>query len=168
MNEAQERAFGDFVDGTSPRLLALGWYLTGSAHEAQDLVQTTLERVYVRWPHLDTGAAPAYARRVLVNLRTDRWRRRRREVLVEEPQRDARLPGHAEEAAQRVDLASALQSLPPREREVVVLRYFADESERSVAQILGVTPGTVKTAAHRGLAKLRIALAEGDEDHVRR
>lgn len=169
MNQDQERAFGDFVDGASPRLLALAWYLTGSAHEAQDLVQTTLERVYVRWPHLaDTGTAPAYARRVLANLRTDRWRSRRREVLVGAPEIDAPAPGHADEAARRVDLASALQRLPPRERAVVVLRYYADESERSVAQMLGVTTGTVKTAAHRGLAKLRVILAEGDDDHVRR
>lgn len=169
MDQSQERAFADFVDGVSPRLLTLAWYLTGSAHEAQDLVQETLERVYLRWTRLsDIESAPSYARRVLTNLRTDKWRARRREVLVATAPTDAAVSGHAEEAAGRVDLASALQTLPQRERTIVVLRYYADESERSVAQMLGVTTGTVKTAAHRGLAKLRLALAEGDEDHVRR
>lgn len=168
MNHEQEREFGDFVDGASPRLLALAWYLSGSAHEAQDLVQATLERVYVRWPKLaDTGTAPAYARRVLTNVRTDTWRARRREVVGADHQVERSAPGHADDAARRVDLTAALQTLPPRERTIVVLRYYADESEQSVAQMLGVTPGTVKTAAHRGLSKLRAALAEGDETHAR-
>lgn len=75
MDRSLEEDFGNFVDSVSPRLLGLAWYLSGDEHEAQDLVQETPERVYVRWPKLSReteGTATAYARRVLVNLRTDR------------------------------------------------------------------------------------------------
>lgn len=169
MDRSLEEDFGDFVDAASPRLLGLAWYLSGDEHEAQDLVQETLERVYVRWPKLSRdheGTATAYARRVLINLRTDRWRRRRREVVVDAQELAETAPSRAEAGPATVDLVSALRRLAPRERQVVVLRYYADQSERTVADLLGVTTGTVKTAAHRGLAKLRQTLAEGEHSHV--
>jgi RNA polymerase sigma-70 factor (sigma-E family) len=169
VDRSLEEDFGDFIDSASPRLLGLAWYLSGDEHEAQDLVQETLERVYVRWPKLSRdaeGSAAVYARRVLVNLRTDRWRRRRREVVVDAQELAEAAPSRSEAGPATVDLVSALRLLAPRERQVVVLRYYADQSERTVADLLGVTTGTVKTAAHRGLAKLREALAEGEHSHA--
>jgi RNA polymerase sigma factor (sigma-70 family) len=100
----------------------------------------------------------AYVRRILVNAHTEWWRRRWR---YEQPA--DRLPDRAgpddlaADQADRDRLARALALLTSRERAVVVLRFYADLSERETAQALGVAPGTVKSACARALAKLRIS-----------
>lgn len=165
MRVEQEREFVAFVEAVSPRLLASAWLLTGDADAAQDLVQETLARLYVRWRRVRGGNPTAYARRVLTNLHTDRWRNRRREVLVAEPVESA---GDDPHAGRHVDVVRALQKLPPREREVVVLRHYLDLSEEATADSLGVSVGTVKSSASRGLGKLREILREGDGSHVGR
>lgn len=161
MRVAQEREFVDFVRDASPRLLTTAWMLTGDPHQAEELVQEALARVYVRWPKVRTGTPMAYTRRVVANLHTDRWRKLRREVLVDQT------PEHADHRAssQHVDLIRALQALPERQRQVVVLRHYLDLSEQQTADTLGIGVGTVKSAASRGLARLR-TLMDGDESHV--
>lgn len=158
----QHEAFLSFVEHASPRLLTLAWMLSGDAHAAEDLVQETLERVYVKWRRIADRNPTAYARTVLTNLHTDRWRRRRREVLVDEAPDAA----GAERESHVVDLVRALQQLPARERQIVVLRYYADQSELQVAQTLGVSLGTVKSSGSRGLGRLRVLLGEGDGDRA--
>ncbi len=164
MRATQEEEFVDFVTTASPRLLTTAWMLTGDPVRAEDLVQEALERVYVRWRRLRTGDPHAYARRIVTNLHTDSWRRRRREQLTaavpDRPQRPGR-PG-SEEA---VDLVRALQLLPRRERECVVLRHYLDLSEKEAAATLGVSVGTVKSSTSRGLTALRTTLVEED-NHV--
>lgn len=162
MKTSAEREFAGFVRTSSPTLLTTAWLLSGDPQVAEDLVQEAFERMYVRWPRMKTEDNPtAYARRVVVNLHTDRWRKRRREVLTDTPPADAAV----EPESQHVDLVRALQQLPAREREVIVLRHYADLSEQATATTLGVSLGTVKSSGSRGLVRLR-TLLEGGESHV--
>lgn len=181
MRASQQEAFVAFADAASPRLLTTAWFLTGDAAVAEELVQETLTRMYVVWTRRKVARSDptAYARRVLVNLNIDRWRRRRREVVTDTPPETEplRSPASASGAAgapvdqagtDRVDLVRALQQLPERERQVVVLRFYADLSERQVADELAVSLGTVKSSGSRGLARLRDLMSEGDEEYAQR
>lgn len=154
--DERDAAFEEFVNATQSRLLTAAWMLTGDTASAQDLVQEALERVYVRWARVQDGHPEAYARRILATLHTDRWRRRRREVLTDQVPDTARPPGRGE----HVDLVRALQELPPRERQCVVLRHYPDQSEQQTAQTLGVSVGTVKSSTSRGLERLSATLKE--------
>lgn len=155
MRTRDDTAFVMFVDERSTQLLRMAYLLCGDRYLAEELVQETLERVYVRWARLRPGQEMAYARRVLTNLRTDRWRRTHKEVVTDHgavPERSA--PGE-DTAADRDELLRALGALGKREREVVVLRYYCDLAERSVADCLDISVGTVKSTGSRALAKLR-------------
>lgn len=156
MRKQREAEFVAFVSEASPRLLTSAWMITGDPHTAEDLVQEALERVYVRWSRLQGGNPVAYARRCLMTLNTDRWRRRRKEVLTDQPPErpDGGGPGD------HVDLVRALQTLPTRERQCVVLRHYLDVSEKEAARTLGVSLGTVKSSTSRGLSRLRSLLLE--------
>lgn len=158
-----EAEFVAFVDAASPRLLRMAWLTTGDHHLAEDLVQSALVSVYQRWARLRTGNPAAYARRCIINGHIDVLRRRRGEHLTDVPPDS----GSADEIpADSRWLLSALAQLPPRERQCVVLRHYADQSEADVADLLSVSVGTVKSSTSRGLLRLRTALAEGD-NHVR-
>ncbi|MBB2891158.1 SigE family RNA polymerase sigma factor [Flexivirga oryzae] len=156
MRRRDDTAFVRFVDDRSTQLLRMAYLLSGDQHLAEELVQETLERVYVRWGRLRQGQEMAYARRVLTNLRTDRWRRVRREVVTDELPESA--AASRDSTADRDLLLRALGTLADREREIVVLRYYCDQSENSVAECLGISTGTVKSTASRALAKLRTQL----------
>ncbi len=166
LRAADEEDFADFVRAVSPRLLTSAWMLSGDPHVAEELVQESLARVYTQWRRARADNPTAYARRVLVNLHTDRWRRRRREVLTDSvPERDHAL-GPDRRADLAFDLVRALQDLPTRERECVVLRHYLDLSGKETAATLGVSLGTVKSSTSRGLVALRAALKEGEPHHV--
>lgn len=161
----RDAEFTAFATGARAELGRTAWLLTGDTHQAAELVQVALVRTYVAWPRARAGEPLAYARRVLANARIDGWRRRRREVLVA----PADLPETAapDDAArhERDRLARALATLSPGQRRVVVLRYFVGLSEQETADDLGVSTGTVKAQASRGLRRLREELGtrEGDE-----
>ena len=121
----------------------------GDRAEAEDVAQEALARAYLAWRRI-AGYADAWVARVATNLAIDRWRRRVRAVPA--PPAEG---SHDPQLAERVDLLRALRALPRRQREVVALRYLADQSEESVARALGCSVGTVKTHASRGLAALR-------------
>jgi RNA polymerase sigma factor (sigma-70 family) len=112
---------------------------------------------------------------VLINANIDSWRRRRREQLVEQPPEPSDAVADVAEAVdQRTTVIRAMRALAPRERAVVVLRYYLDLSEADTAAELGVTVGTVKSTASRALAKLRVTNAastpgpsEAEGDNVR-
>jgi RNA polymerase sigma-70 factor (sigma-E family) len=156
----EREAFDDFVRACSVRLGRIGSLLTGGdlAH-AEDLVAESLARVYLAWPRIRDGDAFGYARRTMVNLHTDWWRRRGRrpEVLTD------RVPDVTDRAnppdglVDRDNMMRALRQLTRRERAVVVLRYFADLTEQDTADELGISVGTVKSTHSRALAKLRIS-----------
>jgi RNA polymerase sigma-70 factor (sigma-E family) len=159
--------FGEFVAGRSPALLRTAWMLTGDAQLAEDLLQTALARTWPHWSRIENGHPEAYVRRVMVRTHGAWWRRTRR---GETPVADPPEPGGpaSPDAYRAVDdravLTQALATLPRRQRQVVVLRYYDDLSEREVAAILGCSAGTVKSQAARGLAKLRAALSDAGPD----
>jgi len=158
MRRRDDAAFVRFVDDRSTQLLRMAYLLSGDHHLAEELVQETLERLYVRWGRLREGQEMAYARRVLTNLRTDRWRRVRHEVVTDRDALAEPTGTDRDVVAERDLLLRALSALADREREVVVLRYYCDQSENSVAECLGISPGTVKSTGSRALAKLRAQL----------
>lgn len=129
--------------------------LLGDRAEAQDVAQEALARTYVRWRTVEPYAAP-WACRVATNVAIDRLRRGRRFSGDEAPER-ATADAFSDD---RVDLQRALRTLPRRQRDVVVLRYLADQPEDAVARALGVSVGSVKTHASRGLAALRTRLGD--------
>lgn len=161
MSTSSDRAFVDFVERTRSSLLGYAWLLTGEQQAAEDLVQETYVRVFQRWRRVADGHPVSYARRVMSNLSTDRWRSRSREVLTDEV-RETAYPG-SDEAS--VDLVRALQRIAPRERQCVVLRHYLDQSEKETAATLGISVGAVKRYTSGGLAALRPLLRE-EERHV--
>jgi RNA polymerase sigma-70 factor (sigma-E family) len=166
MSRRDDVSFVAFVRASEGRLRHVAWLLTGDHLRAEELVQETLVRVYGRWSRVEVDDAFAYCRRIMVNARTDRWRRLRREVLVGEPPDAGRPVGGrdlGDDVAARSDLATALRHLTPRERAVVVLRYHLDLSEQQTAAELRVSVGTVKSTASRALAKLRARMKRADD-----
>jgi RNA polymerase sigma-70 factor (sigma-E family) len=155
--------FDTFAAARWPHLVRTAYLLTGDHHEAEDLVQSTLAKVYLGWSRIRCLDVPdAYVHRALVNNNISRFRKRRVAHLLTPllPER-ARADPHLD-IEDRALLMAALATLPPRQRAAVVLRYWEDLSEQQVADILGCSPGNVKSQASRGLRKLRDhpALAE--------
>jgi RNA polymerase sigma-70 factor (sigma-E family) len=154
-----DSSFDDFVAGSSARLFTTARLLTGGHRaEAEDLLQGAYERAYRRWGRISRRADPErYVRQILVNASIDRWRRLRRHPEIPLAASGAD-PGAADTAAAVADrdlLLRGLAALPPRQRAVLVLRYFEDLSEAQTALMLGCSVGTVKSQAARGLARLR-------------
>ena len=148
-----------FVAASGSALLRLGVLLTGDRGAAEDLVQDVLERMYVQWGRIDEPHA--YARAAMANGVTDRWRRlgrRPREVDLE-PWHDAAVADGAAQRAERSGIVRNLRRLPPRQRAVIVLRYYEDWPEERIAAHLGCSRGTVKSQCSKGLARLRSLMA---------
>jgi RNA polymerase sigma-70 factor (sigma-E family) len=153
---SDEEGFREFIDARYADLLRVAYHLTGSAHEAEDLLQSALVQAMRRWDRIDDPVA--YLRRVMVNQLSGIWRRYRvREVLTAVPP-DHPVGDTASDVAERRAVYDAMRSLPPRTRAVIVLRYVVDLPEAEVAATLGCSIGTVKSQASRGLARLREAL----------
>ena len=140
-------------------LLRTAVLLTGDHHRAEDLVQDALTKVAVRWRRLRDGNPEAYARQVIVRDNISWWRKHRREQVTDVPDRTDASDGYAAADTRRA-LADALAALTPRQRAVVVLRYYDDLSERETADVLGVSVGTVKSQTHLSLRRLREAAPE--------
>ena len=146
-------------------LMAAAVALAGSRQDGEDLLQAALERV-LRKPRQVEGDAEGYLRRVLYNLAADGWRRRGtwRQKLVPVLRAESQNvePDPTGEVDQRDALVRMLSQLPPRQRAVIVLRYWEQRSETETATLLGCSEGTVKSAASRGLAHLREQAARND------
>ena len=151
-------SFTKFVTSGSARLLRSAYLLTGDRDDSEDLLQMTLVRTARRWDAARTSPH-AYAHRVLVNLLHDRRRTLSRRVRQEWLDAvDDRLPSVTDGAQARVDrlaILGAIRGLPARQREVVVLRFFADLSVSETAAAIGASEGTVKTHTSRALTHLR-------------
>lgn len=160
---AGQEAFDAMVDAHGRTLLRTAFLLTGDAHLAHDLLQTALVKTWGRWPTIrDEATAPAYVRAVMATTCVAWWRRRWR---AEVPTHD--LPEHAAHDAyadvhHRDEIGRALAALTPRQRAMVVLRFYEDLSEAEVATTLGCSVGTVKSTTSRALATLRAALPIGE------
>ena len=156
MGSGTEAEFSAFVQRRWPQLVRLGFVLTGDAGLAEDLAQTALARVYASWSRICRSGDPdAYVRRVMVNANRSRFRKRRvPEQLtgaVPEPPPADQIRG----CDDRMALLAALMGLPPRQRSVVMLRFWLDMTETQVAEELGCSVGTVKSQASRALTTLR-------------
>ena len=154
----------DFVAARSTRLLRTAYLLTRDKGLAEDLLQTSLAKLYLAWDGVrDREHVDAYVRRIMVNENNSLWRRawRRREVSTDD------LPDTTPVHDQPDDgtggaVWDIVQTLPRRARAVVVLRYYEQLSEAETAETLGITTGTVKSQCHRALALLR----ERTPDHL--
>jgi RNA polymerase sigma-70 factor (sigma-E family) len=148
----EEQSFEEYVAARRPALLRTAYLLTGSHADAEDLVQVALVKVVPHWARVAERPEP-YVRQVLVRESVSRWQRRRwRETATASvPDR----PDPVGDLDRALDLRAALAALPPRQRAVVVLRYYEDLTERETAQVLGLAVGTVKSQARDALARLR-------------
>ncbi|MFI6395658.1 SigE family RNA polymerase sigma factor [Nonomuraea sp. NPDC050547] len=161
MTDEDEAAFDEFVAARSTSLLRTAVLVCGaSAHDAEDLVQGALEKVYKHWSRIRRDNPEAYARKVVVNAAINKARRRRvlQEITFARPPETA---AGSPDVDLRDSLIEELRRLPPRMRAVLVLRYWEDQSESATAALLGCSLGTVKSQAARGLAKMRESVKEG-------
>lgn len=152
----RDEEFTAFVHAAGSRLRRTAYFMTGSWHEAEDITQSALARLYVAWPRVHTEGAEAYARTVLVRTLVDArrrfWRRERPtgelpEVVVTVASPDDRL-----------DIVRALSALPMGQRAVLVLRFWEDWSVEQVASALAISPGTVKSRTSRAIETLRVGM----------
>lgn len=149
--------FGAYVALRRPALLRFALALTGNQADAEDLVQAALTRTALRWHAIRRRDNPdAYVRRAIVRQHINHWRallsRERPAAAV--PERAA--PGRDNEDTETREVVwAALATLPPRQRAVVVLRYYEDLSEAQIAEVLGCSRGTVKSQAFKAMAHLR-------------
>jgi RNA polymerase sigma-70 factor (sigma-E family) len=161
-----EESFDTFVRARGEHFLRVAVLLTGAPAEAEDLLQASLVRLYRAWPRLSgqETAPDAYLRKILVNTRRSWWgtKWRRESPVADVPDRPhpASQADPADEYATGALVRSALAGLPRQQRAVLVLRYIEDLPAASVAELLGISVGSVKTHAHRGLRALRESLGE--------
>jgi RNA polymerase sigma-70 factor (sigma-E family) len=154
-------SFREFMAAHQQSLMRTAYLLTGDAHLAEDLLQSVLVKLLGRWPKLTGVTNPqAYARKALVNQYIS-WRRRlvwtTELPSAEPPER----PHSSEESTiARLAMRQALAGLPPRQRAVIVLRYYEDLTEHETARLLNCSLGTVKSQAHDALARLRALAPE--------
>ncbi|MEV0405427.1 SigE family RNA polymerase sigma factor [Actinoallomurus sp. NPDC050550] len=166
-----ELTFDEFVTASAGRLLRTAVFLVYDRHLAEDLLQTTYERVARRWARILRGGhqPEAYARKVLVNLAIDHHKRRKRrpDLLVGGTGDVERITGSRPmyHDAGGAPLDDVLATLPVKQRAVVVLRYWCDLSEHEIAEALGISRGTVKSHTSRAMAALRRQLAEEGAAH---
>ena len=150
-----EAGFRAFVEQNGATLLHAARLLTGDHHRGEDLVQTALTKVYLKWGRID--APLPYARKALVTAHIDQsrrkwWGERPTETLPEQPVASVDVTA----SDMRDELRRMLSGLSARERSVVVLRYYCDLSEQDTADTLGIPVGTVKSSCARALARLRV------------
>ena len=157
--------FTEFVHSSWSSLYRTAYLLLGDPAEAEDLVQTTLAKTYASWSKIrEVEAAPGFARVVLVNtaaswFRKKSWRNERPTETLPEV-------GHHSDPSDRPAIVAALGHLPPRQRAVIVLRYYEDLSVAQTASALGITDGTVKSQTSDALSKLRQLLGDAVVPHT--
>lgn len=169
MHDDQRREFAELASTELPGLRRFAYALVGDWHRADDVVQTALERMYVKWPRLRDVADPgAYLRTVAARCAASESRRswfRRERIVAVMP--DQAISDGAAQAADRLDLVQALAGLSVKQRAIVVLRFVEDRSVADVAYILGIAPGTVKRQSHDALETLRQRLVTDEQRPMR-
>lgn len=154
---ARANSFRDYVMSRSPSLLRAAYLLTGNRADAEDLVQAALAKTYQAWDRIeDRAALDGYVRRAMINTHISWWRRRKFEEYPTDELPDQPVADHAGRSDLQDSLRSAVERLPQRMRAAVVLRYYEDMTEAEVADVLGVSLGTVKSTVSRAVAKLRV------------
>jgi len=151
---ARDAEFSEYFAARAHALRTTAFLLCGDWHRAEDITQVAMTKLYLAWPRLREYGLDAYARQVVVRtfLAENRRLWRRREHLTSELSEPAVVDGDAD---QRLLVESALTVVPPRQRAVLVLRYWHDLSVEDTAKVLGCSTGTVKSQAARGIAALK-------------
>ena len=153
----ENAGFREYVTSRSGSLLRMAYLLTRNLADAEDLVQAALAKTYQAWDRIEArNALDGYVRRAMVNTHISWWRRRRVDEYPTDEIPDRAVADHAGDSELSDALSRALDRLPSRMRAAVVLRYFEDMSEAEVAEVLGISLGTVKSTVSRAVAKLRI------------
>jgi RNA polymerase sigma-70 factor (sigma-E family) len=161
---AAEDDFREFAVARARSLRRTAYLLTGDHQHAEDLLQTTLTKVYLAWDRIrDPHAVEAYARRTLVTTYTSWWRRRSWQERPVDEIADHAEPDLADDVVSRADLWRMLHELPRQQRAVIVLRFYEDLSILATADVLGIGAGTVKSHTSRALSALRVRL--GNDQH---
>lgn len=162
MRHEVDEEFARYVRARQHGLLRAAFLVCGDLHLAEDLVQGALAKLAPRWERLRHENPDAYVRKVLYRDAVSSWRRTRRESLSLFPDVDfgGAEPDRSTRAGERVDVLRALGRLTPKQRAVVVLRFFEDRTEADTADALGVSVGTVKSQTHAALARLRTLLPD--------
>lgn len=160
----RDAEFSEFVLARQTQLRRIAYAICGDWHQADDLLQTALTKLYVAWPRVQRkGSEEAYVRRIMVRANIDEHRRpwRREQPQDELPEH----PGSDETARSedRDDLVAALQQLPEMQRKVVVLRHWLGLSVHETADELGIGEGTVKSHSSRALRALQLLVASHPE-----
>jgi RNA polymerase sigma-70 factor (sigma-E family) len=159
MRHEVDEEFARYVRARQHRLLRAAYLVCGDTHLAEDLLQGALTKLAARWDKVRHENPDAYVRRILYRDAVSSWRRTRRESLSSLPV-DVPVHDRSSQTGQRVDLERALAELTPKQRAVVVLRFFEDRSEVEAAEALGVSVGTVKSQTHAALGRLRTLLPD--------
>ena len=153
----RDAEFTEYLNARQPSLLRTAYLLTGDRHQAEDILQTSLAKLYLAWHKVnDRSSVDAYVRRIMVNENNSLWRRgwKKREYAAEQlPEGDPHHDSYDEGLG--AALWEVVQTLPPKARAVVVLRYYEQLSETETADVLGISVGTVKSQCSRALASLR-------------
>jgi RNA polymerase sigma-70 factor (sigma-E family) len=153
--------FEAWARARTPALLRSAYLLTGSQHSAQDLVQSTFERLAVAWRRIESP--DAYAQRVMYRIAARSWSRRRVAELLTAAVPESADTSGVEQVDLKIMMRTALFALPRAQRAVVVLRFFDDLSEAQTAEVLGCSRGTVKSQTHKALRALRRAVPDFGE-----
>lgn len=163
MNGSARAEFTEFAHSRWPGLVRLGYGLTGDRGLAEDLAQTTLANAYASWWRVHRANDPdAYVRRILINTYRGGFRKRRiAEELIDSPP-DFVVADPSGASDDRASVVAAVATLPPKQREVVLLRFWLDLTEVQVAATLGCSVGNVKSQTARALAKLRASAELAD------
>lgn len=156
VNGTRHEEFRTYVAERGAVLLRAATQLTSDRAEAEDLLQAALAKTYLAWDRIeDRSAVDGYVRRAMVNTQISWWRRRKLDVYPTDQLPDRPVEDHTDRSEMRDALSRALRRLPERQRLAVMLRYYEDMSEREIAEVLGVSVGTVKSTVSRGMARLR-------------
>jgi RNA polymerase sigma-70 factor (sigma-E family) len=156
-----DEEFRQFMRGRWPAMLRLAYGLTGDRGHAEDVAQAAFARAYASWARVRrTGDPDAYVRRIVINENRRRFRKQR--VAESLPGTLPETPAFAQGPEDRAALLDALRMLGPRQRAVIVLRYWMDMSEADVAVAMRCSRGTVKSQTARALATLRSQIVEGE------
>jgi RNA polymerase sigma-70 factor (sigma-E family) len=156
MDPGRDQEFADFVNGRYTALQRFGYLLTGEWHLAEDLVQTSLTKVWFHRKALRSGnALESYTRTVMVNTSTQWWRRKWKGETPTQTLPELASSSEFGTVDDRDQLLRALATLPTRTRAALALRYFEDLPAAEIAKIMGCSESTVKSTVSRGLARLR-------------
>ncbi|HXA60864.1 MAG TPA: SigE family RNA polymerase sigma factor [Streptosporangiaceae bacterium] len=156
MSTAPQEEFREYVSTRGPALLRTAMLLTSDRTDAEDLLQAALTKTYLAWERInDRAAMDGYVRRAMINTQISWWRRRKLEIYPTGDLPDRPVPDQTARSDLHDALSRALEKLPRRQRAAVMLRYYDDLTEAEIAEILGVSVGTVKSSVSRAMARLR-------------